>query len=112
MPTPGRKKGPMGAKFFTQFFTHNFDISILHRELTLHAISIHALRPLDYMYMNIWLKSISVNHNITPKLFIKTFLFPTVQVTIQSPQENSPKTTLKAKSLHFSLLFCQKVIFN
>ena len=32
----------------------------------------------------------------------------TTQVTIQSPQENSPKTTLKAKSLHFSLLFLPK----
>ena len=56
------------------------------------------------MHMNIWLKSISVNHNIAPKLL----LFPTVQVTIQSPQENAPKTTLKPKSLHFSLFFAKK----
>ena len=31
---------------------------------------------------------------------------------IQYPQENSPKTALKPKRSHFSLLFCQKVIFN
>ena len=46
------------------------------------------------------------------KIVQKTFLFPTEQVTIQCPQENSPKTTFKPKSSHFSLLFCQKVIFN
>ena len=46
------------------------------------------------------------------KIVQKTFPFPTEQVTIQCPQENSPKTTLKPKSSHFSLRFCQKVIFN
>ena len=46
------------------------------------------------------------------KIVEKTFLFPTEQVTIQCPQENSPKTTLKPKNSHISLLFCQKVIFN
>ena len=57
---------------------------------------------------NICLESISVFHQNCSK----TFLFPTEQVTIQCPQENSSKTTLKPKSSHFSLLFCQKVIFN
>ena len=42
------------------------------------------------------------------KIVQKTFLFPAEQVTIQCPQETSPKTTLKPKSSHFSLLFCQK----
>ena len=57
---------------------------------------------------NICLESISVLHQNCSK----TFPFPTEQVTIQCPQENSTKTTLKPKSSHFSLLFCQKVIFN
>ena len=42
------------------------------------------------------------------KIVHKTFLFPTEQVTIQCPQENSPKTTFKRKSSHFSLLFAKK----
>ena len=46
------------------------------------------------------------------KIVQKTFLFPTEQVTIQCHKENSPKTALRPKSSHFSLLFCQKVLFN
>ena len=46
------------------------------------------------------------------KIVQKTSLFPTEQVTIQCPQENSPKTALKCKSSHFSLCFCPRVIFN
>ena len=67
---PGGTKGPMGAKFFTQFFTHNFDISISHRELTLYTIQIHIFRPLDFIHINN-LKSFSVNYNAAPKLFAK-----------------------------------------
>ena len=33
----GETKGPMNTKFFAEVFTHNFDISISHRELTLYA---------------------------------------------------------------------------
>ena len=54
----------MGAKVFTQFFVHNFDISTLHRELTPYTIEIHIFRPLDFMHMNICIKSISVYHNV------------------------------------------------
>ena len=46
-----------------------------------------------------------------PKFVQKTLLFPIEQVTILFPQESSLKTALKPKSSHFSLLFCQKVIF-
>ena len=63
---PEGPKDPMGAKFFAQFFTHNFDITISHRELTLCAIQIHIFIPLDFTHMNIWPKSISVNHNVAP----------------------------------------------
>ena len=42
------------------------------------------------------------------KIVPKTFLFPIEQVTIQCPQESSPKTALKPKSSHFSLLFAKK----
>ena len=42
------------------------------------------------------------------KIVQKTFLFPTEQVTIQCPQENSPKTTLKPKSSHLSPPFLPK----
>ena len=65
----------MGVEFFTQFFTHNFDIIISHRELTLYALKINIFRPLDFMHMNICMKGISVNHNVTPKLFAKHFSF-------------------------------------
>ena len=61
---PWGMKGPMGVKFFTQFFTHNFDINIVHRELTLYTIEIHIFRLLHFMHMNICLKGISVNHNV------------------------------------------------
>ena len=76
MPPPrmggGSTKGPMGAKFFTQFFTNNFDINITNnfdinislRELTQHTTEIHIFRPVDFMDMNIYLKSISINDNV------------------------------------------------
>ena len=62
---------PMGTKYFTQFFTHNFDISISHRELTLYTIQIHIFRPLDFTHINNSLKSFSINYNAAPKLFAK-----------------------------------------
>ena len=62
----GGMKGPMGMKFFTQFFTNNFDINISLRELTQHTIEIHTFRPVVFMDMNIYLKSISINHNVAP----------------------------------------------
>ena len=63
-----------GAKLFTQFFTNNFDINITNnfdinislRELTQHTIEIHIFRPIDFTHMNIYLKSISTNHNVAP----------------------------------------------
>ena len=42
----GGTKGPMGTKYFTQFFTHNFDINISLRELTLYTIEIIYSDPL------------------------------------------------------------------
>ena len=64
----------MGTKFLTQFFTDNFDINITNnfdinislRELTQHTIEIHIFRPIDFMDMNIYLNSISINDNIAP----------------------------------------------
>ena len=62
MPPPGvGTKGPMGAKFFTQFSSHNFDINITNnfdinislRELTQHTIEIQIFKPVDFMDMNI-----------------------------------------------------------
>ena len=80
MPTPqtspqGRMKGPMGTNFFTKFFTHNFDISISHRELTLYTIQIHIFRPLNFMHINNCFKSFSINYNAAPKLFAKHSFF-------------------------------------
>ena len=69
--TPGGTISPMGTNFFTQFFTHNFDISISHRELTLYTIQIHIYRPLDFTHINNSLKSFSVNYNAAPQLFAK-----------------------------------------
>ena len=75
-----------------------------------HAYSLYCNQESIFMrvHMVLWLlfcknicfESISDFHQNCSK----TFLFPTQQVTIQSPQENSPKTTLKPKSSHFSLL--------
>ena len=59
-------EGPICAKIFTQFFTHNFDISISHRDLTLYTIQIHIFRPLDFTHINNVLKNFSA-----PKLFAK-----------------------------------------
>ena len=42
------------------------------------------------------------------KLLKKTFLFPKEQVTIQSPQENSPLTALKPKVHIFHYFFVKK----
>ena len=63
-PRGGGMKGPMGAKFFTQFFTNNFDINISLRELTQHTTEIHIFRPGDFTDMNIYLKSISIDDNV------------------------------------------------
>ena len=67
----GGTKGPICAKFFTPFFTHNFDISISDRDLTLYTIQIHIFRPLDFTHINNILKKISVNYNGAPELFAK-----------------------------------------
>ena len=69
--SPGGTKGPICAKIFTQFFMHNFDISISHRELTLYTIQIHIFRPLDFTDINNILKNFSVNYNAARKLFAK-----------------------------------------
>ena len=63
---PGGTKGPICAKIFTPFFTHNFDISISHRDLTLYTIQIHIFRPLDFTHINNVLKNFSVNYNAAP----------------------------------------------
>ena len=63
---PGETKGPICANIFTPFFTHNFDISISHRDLTLYTIQIHIFRPLDFMHINNILKNFSVNYNAAP----------------------------------------------
>ena len=72
--------GQKGMKFFTQFFTHNFDFSISHRELTLYTIQINIFRPLDFIHINNCFKSFSVNNNV-PKLFTKhsSFLYNSQQ---------------------------------
>ena len=62
----GGTKGPMGAKFLTQFFTNNFDINVCLGELTQHTTEIHIFRPIDFTDMNIYLKSISINDNVAP----------------------------------------------
>ena len=71
LPPWGGTKGPICAKFFTPFFTHNFDISISDRDLTLYTIQIHIFRPLDFTHINNILKKISVNYNGAPELFAK-----------------------------------------
>ena len=72
MPTPpkcppgGGQKVPGAGNFLLNFFTNNFDINISLRELTQHTIEIYISRPIDFTHMNIYLKSISINHNVAP----------------------------------------------
>ena len=67
----GGQKVPYVQNFLLNFFTHNFDISISHRDLTLYTIQIHILRPLDFTHINNFLKNFSINYNAAPQLFAK-----------------------------------------
>ena len=81
------QKHPDVHKIFCSILTHNFDISISHRELTLYTTQINIFRLLDFKHINNCFKSFSINYNVANKLF--TFLFPIQKLTMQSPQENS-----------------------
>ena len=58
--------------------------------------------------MNIWLKSISVNHNIAPKLFIKHSSFQQYRQQYNPHKRTHPKQHLKPKVYIFHYFFAKK----
>ena len=68
---------------------------VSHLDVMTHLIDVlptsHIIhRALPSLNMNMPFKSCSVNDDVNMLIVCKTFLFPIEQLTIQSPQENSP----------------------